>query len=174
MTRFELPDAETLVAALTEQMRPHVTADTPMVGIVTGGAWLAERLHHEFKLKIPLGKLDVSFYRDDFQRKGLKHKVKPSDIPFEVEGRDIILVDDVLYTGRTIRAALNELFDYGRPARIRLAALIDRGGRELPIAAQFVGATIPLAAEHNIELEREPDGRLQLKLARAVNPDSAR
>ena len=136
-------------------MRPHVTAQTGLIGIVTGGAWLAERLHRELKLEVPHGTLDVSFYRDDFQHKGLKHKVAPSAIPFEVEGRDLILVDDVLYTGRTIRAAMNELFDYGRPASIRLAALVDRGGRELPIAAQFVGATIELPAQHHIELKRD-------------------
>ena len=164
MTTPVLPDAEELLAELTAKMRPQVTAQTGLVGIVTGGAWLAERLHVELKLDVPFGALDVSFYRDDFQRKGLKHKVAPSAIPFEVEGRDLILVDDVLYTGRTIRAAMNELFDYGRPASIRLAALIDRGGRELPIAAQFVGAAIALPARHSIELERDTTGRLSLAL----------
>src|SRR3954470_2148872 len=155
-----LPDAEQLVNALIEQMRPHVAPETGLIGIVTGGAWLAERLHSELKLKVPFGTLDVSFYRDDFQHKGLKRQVAPSDIPFEVEGRDLILVDDVLYTGRTIRAAMNELFDYGRPARIRLASLVDRGGRELPIAAQFVGATLDL--KRDIELQRDSAGRLRL------------
>ncbi|MBI4192363.1 MAG: bifunctional pyr operon transcriptional regulator/uracil phosphoribosyltransferase PyrR [Betaproteobacteria bacterium] len=164
MTKTALPDTEQLLAALTEQMRPHVSAQTGLIGIVTGGAWLAERLHRDLKLEVPYGILDVSFYRDDFQRKGLKHKVSPSEIPFEVEGRDLILVDDVLYTGRTIRAAMNELFDYGRPASIRLAALIDRGGRELPIAAQFVGATLALPAQQNIELKRDAQGRLSLAL----------
>ena len=106
---------------------------------------------------MPVGTLDVSFYRDDFNRKGLKRKVKPSTIPFEVEGRDVILVDDVLYTGRTIRAAMNELFDYGRPARIRLAALIDRGGRELPIAADFTGSTFTVPAGHSIDLEQRSE-----------------
>ena len=164
MTKPVLPDAEELLAALTAQMRPHVTAQTGLVGIVTGGAWLAERLHRELKLEVPHGSLDVSFYRDDFQHKGLKHQVTPSAIPFEVEGRDLILVDDVLYTGRTIRAAMNELFDYGRPARIRLATLVDRGGRELPIAAQFVGAALALPAQYNIELKRDAHGRLSLAL----------
>ena len=164
MTTPVLPDAEELLAELAAKMRLQVTAQTGLVGIVTGGAWLAERLHVELKLDVPFGALDVSFYRDDFQRKGLKHKVAPSAIPFEVEGRDLILVDDVLYTGRTIRAAMNELFDYGRPASIRLAALIDRGGRELPIAAQFVGAAIALPARHSIELERDTTGPLRLAL----------
>ena len=147
-------------------MRPHVSAQTGLIGIVTGGAWLAERLHSGLKLEVPFGTLDVSFYRDDFQRKGLKRKVLPSEIPFDVAGRDLILVDDVLYTGRTIRAAMNELFDYGRPASIRLAALVDRGGRELPIAAQFVGATLALPAQQSIELKRDAQGRLSLELAK--------
>ena len=158
-----LPDAEQLLAVLIAQMRPQVTPDTGLIGIVTGGAWLAERLHAALQLEVPFGTLDVSFYRDDFQHKGLKRKVAPSDIPFEVEGRDLILVDDVLYTGRTIRAAMNELFDYGRPARIRLASLVDRGGRELPIAAQFVGATIDV--KQSVELKRDAQGRLSLALS---------
>ena len=166
MTATALPDAEKLLTALTAQMRPHVSAQTGLIGIVTGGAWLAERLHQELKLEVPYGSLDVSFYRDDFQRKGLKHEVQPSQIPFEVEGRELILVDDVLYTGRTIRAAMNELFDYGRPASIRLAALVDRGGRELPIAAQFVGTTLALPAQQSIELRRDAQGRLSLALSR--------
>ena len=158
-----LPDAEQLLTALIAQMRPQVTPDTGLIGIVTGGAWLAERLHAALQLEVPFGTLDVSFYRDDFQHKGLKRKVAPSDIPFEVEGRDLILVDDVLYTGRTIRAAMNELFDYGRPARIRLASLVDRGGRELPIAAQFIGATID--AKQSVELKRDAQGHLSLALS---------
>lgn len=160
MSASRLPDAEELLQQLIAQMRPAVTAETALIGIVTGGAWLAERLHEALKLKVPCGTLDVSFYRDDFQHKGLKRQVAPSDIPFDVEGRDLILVDDVLYTGRTIRAAMNELFDYGRPARIRLASLVDRGGRELPIAAQFVGATIEIT--QNVELKRDAQGRLSL------------
>ena len=164
MTARALPDAETLVTALVAQMRPHVAAETGLIGIVTGGAWLAERLHAALKLKVPFGTLDVSFYRDDFQHKGLKRTVAPSDIPFEVEGRDLILVDDVLYTGRTIRAAMNELFDYGRPASIRLASLVDRGGRELPIAAQFVGAVIDV--QQSVELNRDAQGRLSFALSK--------
>ncbi len=164
MTAKPLPDAEQLLAALIEQMRPQVSAETGLIGIVTGGVWLAERLHEALKLKVPCGTLDVSFYRDDFQHKGLKRKVVASDIPFEVEGRDLILVDDVLYTGRTIRAAMNELFDYGRPASIRLASLVDRSGRELPIAAQFVGAVIDV--KQNVELQRDAQGHLSLALSK--------
>lgn len=159
-----LPDAEQLLAALTEKMRPSVGPDTGLIGIHTGGVWIAERLHAALGLKVPCGTLDVSFYRDDYERIGLHRNVKASTIPFDVEGRELILVDDVLYTGRTIRAAMNELFDYGRPAGIRLAALIDRGGRELPIAAQFVGATLGLAPGESIELTRTAEGRLALVL----------
>jgi pyrimidine operon attenuation protein/uracil phosphoribosyltransferase len=106
----------------------------------------------------------VSFYRDDFAQIGLHPQVRPSDIPFTVEGCHIILVDDVLYTGRTIRAAINELFDYGRPASVRLAALIDRGGRELPIAAQYVGGVLNLPADKMLALEKCADGKLGLSL----------
>ena len=159
-----LPDAEQLFAALTEQMRPHVGPDCGVIGIHTGGVWIAERLHQALRLKLPLGALDVSFYRDDYGKIGLHRDVKPSDLPFEVEGRHIVLVDDVLYTGRTIRAAMNELFDYGRPASIRLAALVDRGGRELPIAPQFLGSVVTLEPGESIELTRDERGRLALAL----------
>lgn len=159
-----LPDAEQLLASLTGRIRPDVSANTALVGIYTGGVWLAERLHQDLDLALPLGTLDVSFYRDDFGQIGLHPQVKPSDIPFEVEGSHIILVDDVLYTGRTIRAAINELFDYGRPASIRLATLLDRGDRELPIAAQYVGTTIALPSDKMLALEKGIDGKLSLSL----------
>jgi len=161
-----LPDAELLLASLTDRMQPAVGPNTGLVGIHTGGVWLAERLHHALGLKLPLGTLDVSFYRDDFNKKGLRRNVKSSDIPFDIDGCDVIIVDDVLFTGRTIRAALNELFDYGRPARIRLAALVDRGGRELPISADFIGTDVTVAAGESIELTRDTQGRLALKLTR--------
>jgi pyrimidine operon attenuation protein / uracil phosphoribosyltransferase len=168
-----LPDAEQLLQALIAQMRPVVGPDTGLVGIYTGGVWLAERLHSALGLVTPCGALDVSFYRDDYERIGLHRDVKRSDIPFEVEGRPLILVDDVLYTGRTIRAAMNELFDYGRPRSIRLAALIDRGGRELPIAAQWVGETIEIGASEEIELKRDERERLSLALYERIPPDVA-
>ena len=161
-----LPDAEQLLASLTDRMRPAVGPNTGLVGIHTGGVWLAERLHQALGLKLPLGTLDVSFYRDDFNKKGLRRNVKSSDIPFDIDGCDVIIVDDVRYTGRTIRAALNELFDYGRPARIRLAALVDRGGRELPISADFIGADITVTPGESIELTRDAQGRLALQLTR--------
>jgi pyrimidine operon attenuation protein / uracil phosphoribosyltransferase len=162
MPRNPLPDAEQLLKALTEQMRPVVGPETGLIGVHTGGVWVAERLHQALQLKVPCASLDVSYYRDDYDSRGLHHDVKRSEIPFEVEGRELILVDDVLYTGRTIRAALNEIFDYGRPASVRLAALVDRGGRQLPIAPQFLGATIEVQPDQSIELTRGPDGRLAL------------
>ncbi len=163
-----LPDAEELLARLAERMRVAVTPDTALVGIHTGGVWLAQRLHKALALSQPLGTIDVSFYRDDYASRGLHPKVKPSSIPFEVADADIVLVDDVLYTGRTIRAAMNELFDYGRPRRIRLATLVDRGGRQLPIAAQFVGAEISVSDAEQIELQTDEQGRLSLAINRQL------
>jgi pyrimidine operon attenuation protein / uracil phosphoribosyltransferase len=159
-----LPDAEQLLQALIEQMRPGVGPETGLIGIHTGGVWVAERLHQALDLKVPLAALDVSYYRDDYQSRGLRRDVQRSDIPFEVEERDLVLVDDVLYTGRTIRAALNEIFDYGRPGRVQLAALIDRGGRQLPIAADFLGATAQLQPGQSVELTRDAKGRLRFVL----------
>lgn len=161
-----LPDAEQLLAVLIDRMRPAVRPNTGLVGIHTGGVWLAERLHQALGIQLPLGTLDVSFYRDDFNKKGLRRNVKSSDIPFDIDGCAVVIVDDVLYTGRTIRAAMNELFDYGRPASIRLAALVDRGGRELPIAAEFTGAAISIDPEQSIELARDAQGKLSLQLSR--------
>ena len=166
MSQSPLPDAEDLLAGLIERMRGSVTPDTALIGIHTGGVWLAQRLHKALALRQPLGTIDVSFYRDDYGSRGLHAKVRPSDIPFEVADADIVLVDDVLHTGRTIRAAMNELFDYGRPQSIRLAALIDRGGRQLPISAQFVGAEISVGDGEQIELTKNEKDRLSLVLNR--------
>ena len=157
------PNAEALVASLTAMMKPHVSPDTALVGIHTGGAWLAERLHAALGIALPLGTLDVTFYRDDFDERGLHRDAKRSEIPFDVAGTDIVLVDDVLYTGRTIRAAMNELFDYGRPARIRLAVLVDRESRDLPIAAQFVGTTMSVPDDEMLVLERSGVGTLSFQ-----------
>jgi len=161
---LKLPDAEQLVSALASQIRQRNDSNTALIGIHTGGAWIAQKLQQELGLSTPIGLLDISFYRDDFARIGLHPQVKPSSIPFDVEGRRIVLVDDVLYTGRTVRAAMNELFDYGRPASIELAVLIDRGGRELPVFARYAGATLELAENQNIELKKDKEGRLSLHL----------
>lgn len=162
-----LPEAETLYAELLRQLKPRVNADTAMVGIHTGGVWLAERLHADLKLKDPLGQIDISFYRDDFEQSGLKANTKRSQIPFDVAGRHILLVDDVLYTGRTVRGAMNELFDYGRPASISLVVLADRGGRELPVYAEYVAAKIEVPAGAMLVLGRDPGGKLSLKFDNA-------
>ncbi len=162
-------DAEALYQALAQQVKAGLahTDNVAIVGIHSGGAWLAERLATALDLKERLGFIDVSFYRDDYAEKGLHAEVKPTQIPFDVDGATILLVDDVLYTGRTTRAAINELFDYGRPARIMLAALVDRGGRELPIAADFVADTITLSEHQQLVLQRATDGRFSLTIDHA-------
>ena len=149
---MSLPDAEQLYAALLDKLRPSVTRDTGIVGIATGGAWLAERLHRELGVATPLGVLDASFYRDDFSQKGLKRGVKPAQIPFDVEGRHVLVVDDVLYSGRTVGAALRELADLGRPARVELAVLVDRGHHELPIRADHVGAAVETTRAQSVRV----------------------
>jgi pyrimidine operon attenuation protein/uracil phosphoribosyltransferase len=164
---MNLPDAESLCQELARKLRSGVTESAGLVGIRTGGAWLAERLHRELKLATPMGTLDISFYRDDFDTAGLRHEVKPSQIPFDVNDRHIILVDDVLYTGRTVRAAMNELFDYGRPGKIELAVLVDRGERQLPIAAQYAGATLAVPHGKLLRLARDERGKFFLRLSDA-------
>ncbi|TFV91919.1 bifunctional pyr operon transcriptional regulator/uracil phosphoribosyltransferase PyrR [Oxalobacteraceae bacterium OM1] len=162
-------DAEALYQVLSERVRAGLAQaeQVAIVGIYSGGAWLAERLAKELQLDERLGFIDVSFYRDDYAEKGLHAEVKPTQIPFDVEGATILLVDDVLYTGRTTRAAINELFDYGRPARIMLAALVDRGGRELPIAADFVAESVSLASDEHLVLQRAADGRFSFTVEHA-------
>ena len=143
-----------LIERMADELQQQISIDaqTVMVGIHTGGVWVAEVLHKLLGIQEPLGALDISFYRDDFTRIGMNPQVKPSQLPFSLEGRHIILVDDVLHTGRTIRAAMNELFDYGRPASISLAVLVERGGRELPVEAQVTGVKIKLAENEHVKL----------------------
>ena len=161
MPLARLPDAEAQCAELAELIRPHLKPNTVLVGIHSGGAWIARRLNELLGLPNEIGLIDVSFYRDDFGEKGLHPQVKPTSIPFDVEDRALILVDDVLYTGRTTRAAINELFDYGRPASIKLAVLADRGGRELPICAEFCTWRVELGGNEELVLEPDETGRLQ-------------
>jgi pyrimidine operon attenuation protein / uracil phosphoribosyltransferase len=160
-----LPEPERLLEALVTQMRPATGPDTGLVGIYTGGAWVAERLHRALGVKAPLGLLAVTLHRDDFGRIGLHREARRSHLPFEVEGRDIVLVDDVLHTGRTIRAAINELWDFGRPRSVRLAVLADRGGRQLPIAPDFTGAFVEMDPGEELVLTNE-GGRLRLAAVR--------
>ena len=164
----ELPDAEALLPKLAAELRAAVTPATAMIGLYTGGAWLAERLYAMLELKDPLGLMDIAFYRDDYHQEGLKHDPKRTRIPFDVGGRDLLLVDDVLYTGRTVRAAMNELLDYGRPRSISLVILADRGGRQLPICAQYCGARVQVPEGMRLRLKRAADGVLRLELERAA------
>lgn len=159
-------DAAALYRSLLDQVRAGLAgvADAAIVGIHSGGAWLADRLARDLGLTARLGSIDVSFYRDDYAKKGLHPDVKPTHIPFNVDGATIVLVDDVLFTGRTTRAAVNVLFDYGRPQRIMLAALADRGGRELPVAADFVGTHVTLQPGQSLALQKDADGQLSLTI----------
>lgn len=164
MSLTELPDAEAQCAELAELLRPQLTPNTALIGIHSGGVWVAQRLRELLGLTDEIGLIDVSFYRDDFGEKGLHPQVKPSSIPFDIEDRSLILVDDVLFTGRTTRAAINELFDYGRPGSIQLAVLADRGGRELPICAQYCTWQIDLGDDEDLVLQADTDGRLNWRL----------
>ena len=164
----KLPDAEVLIEKLAADLKPRIGAATAMIGLHTGGAWVAERLHKALGLATPLGLMDIAFYRDDYARQGLAKDPKRSRIPFEVEGRELLLVDDVLHTGRTVRAAINELFDYGRPAAIALVVLADRGGRQLPVCAQHCGAKVTVPAGQRLRLKRDEQGRLSLELEHAA------
>ncbi|MCG5078767.1 bifunctional pyr operon transcriptional regulator/uracil phosphoribosyltransferase PyrR [Paraburkholderia tagetis] len=169
------PDAEALYRAVLEQIRAAYPADAfsapddardgvAIAGIHSGGAWLAERLAHDLGAA-QWGVVNVALHRDDYAKKGLHSQASPTALPFEVEGRRILLVDDVLHTGRTVRAALNELYDYGRPASVELAVLVDRGGRELPVAARFAGGEArQLDPDSTLVLERADDGRFALRI----------
>ena len=141
-----------MATKLDQFLKNRERADVAMIGIRTGGIWVAEHLHRALDIDEPLGMIDISFYRDDFTRIGLNPEVRPSSIDFEVDDRHIVLVDDVLHTGRTIRAALNEIFDYGRPRSVTLAALVERSGRELPVEANVIGVEVTLQPQEQIKL----------------------
>jgi pyrimidine operon attenuation protein / uracil phosphoribosyltransferase len=157
--------ATELLKTLADAMRPHVTPDTVLVGIYTGGVWIAEWLREALGLKAPVGSIDVSYHRDDHHLGGGRGGGRASQLHFDVEGAHVVIVDDVLATGRTIRAAMNELFDYGRPARIDLAVLVDRGGRELPIAARWCAETVSLPASQTLELTKTESGDLAFRVS---------
>ena len=159
------PEIEKLLMAMAVHLDQIAPGKPLMVGIHTGGVWIAERLHKLMGMKTPLGHLNIAFYRDDFSRIGLHPQVTPSSLPFGVEDQHIILVDDVLHTGRTIRAALNEIFDYGRPARITLAVLIERSGRELPICADVIGKSMSLNPGEHVKLSGPEPLALEIKTA---------
>ncbi len=157
-------DAEALYAGLVEGVRGLLRDGSVLVGIWSGGAWLVERLQRDLALAGEPGVISSALHRDDFARRGLAGS-DPTRLPFEVEGRHIVLVDDVLHTGRTIRAVVNELYDFGRPASVALAVLVDRGGRELPIAASFAAASgVDVAAGRRLTLARGDDGLFRFDL----------
>jgi pyrimidine operon attenuation protein/uracil phosphoribosyltransferase len=152
-------DAEALYADLLARVRPLAGPGTRLVGIWSGGAWLAERLQRDLGLDGRHGVISSALHRDDFGSRGLSATAEATSLPFEIDGAPILLVDDVLYTGRTVRAVVNELFDFGRPARVALAVLVDRGGRELPVEAAVSAARIALPATQRIALTRDAQGR---------------
>ena len=156
-----------MAQVLRNRLKDRQIDNPAMIGIHTGGAWVAQHLGRLLELSEPIGLLDISFYRDDFTQIGVNPQVRPSKIEFDVDGATIVLVDDVLYTGRTVRAAMNELMDYGRARAIQLAVLVDRGHRELPIRADFVGKNVPTSSREVIKvMVDEFDGQEQVILAK--------
>ena len=158
-------DAEALYKELLRGVRSLCKPDTRLVGITSGGAWLAERLQHDLGLSGQAGQVSSVMHRDDFAQRGLAAGGQ-TQLPFAVEGADILVLDDVLYTGRTIRAVLNELFDYGRPARVQLAVLVDRGGRQLPVQADYAAARVALPETQSLALAREDNGAFRFQVQR--------
>lgn len=159
-------DAEALYKELLRGVRSLMGPNTQLAGVASGGAWLAERLHKDLGLPGKPGVLSSALHRDDFAQRGMSQSVQ-TQIDFDVNGADILVMDDVLYTGRTVRAILNELYDYGRPACVRLAVLVDRGGRELPVAAEFAAARVALPPSQQLALARTEDGTFQFEVKEA-------
>jgi pyrimidine operon attenuation protein / uracil phosphoribosyltransferase len=161
-------DAEALYAELRKGVRALLQPDTALVGVWSGGAWLAERLQKDLGLPGAHGVISSTLHRDDFGSRGLASGTDATNLPFAIDGRHIVLVDDVLFTGRTIRAVVNELYDFGRPASVTLAVLVDRGGRELPIAAAYAAAKIALPANQRLSLARDPGGLFTFEVEELV------
>jgi pyrimidine operon attenuation protein/uracil phosphoribosyltransferase len=157
-------DAEALYRELLRGVQQLRTPDGRLVGITSGGAWLAERMHADLGLAGEPGVISSAMHRDDFSRRGLSGAGQQTQLAFDVNDAHIILLDDVLYTGRTIRAVLNELFDYGRPASVKLAVLVDRGGRELPVQADYAAARVSLPASQSLDLARDDSGKFSFRV----------
>ncbi|PXW93848.1 pyrimidine operon attenuation protein/uracil phosphoribosyltransferase [Sphaerotilus hippei] len=160
-------DAEALYSELLAGVRSLLMPDAVLVGVWSGGAWLAERLQRDLGLATPHGVISSTMHRDDFGSRGLGSTADATHLPFSVDGRPIILIDDVLYTGRTTRAVINELFDFGRPASVTLAVLVDRGGRQLPIQPAFAAARITLPGAQQLSLARDEGGRFRFSVEEA-------
>lgn len=152
-----------LEKALRAEIELRGLNDPVMIGVLTGGAWVAQRLHSRLAIREPLGLLNITFYRDDFSRIGVHPQVTPSKLPFRIDGRNILLIDDVLHSGRTIRAAMNEIFDYGRPAQVVLGVLVARDGREIPIQADCSGTRLRLEHGRKIKLSGPEPLELSIK-----------
>ena len=150
-------DAEALYRELLRGVQQLCTADTKLAGITSGGAWLVERLQRDLNLPGKPGVISSAMHRDDFAKRGLSNSAQ-TQLPFDVNGAHVLILDDVLYTGRTLRAVLNELYDYGRPASVKLAVLVDRGGRELPVQPDFAAARVTLGEGQSLALARSPEG----------------
>ena len=159
-------DAEALYRELVRGVRPLMGPETRLVGITSGGAWLVERLQKDLGLPGQPGVISSALHRDDFAQRGLS-SAGQTLLPFDVNGADVLLLDDVLYTGRTLRAVINELFDYGRPASVRLAVLVDRGGRQLPIQADFAAARVALPSASTLALARSEAGGFSFHVEQA-------
>jgi pyrimidine operon attenuation protein/uracil phosphoribosyltransferase len=157
-------DAEALYRELLRGVQQLRTPETRLVGITSGGAWLAERLQHDLQLAGAAGIISSAMHRDDFARRGLTGASQQTQLDFDVTDARILLLDDVLFTGRTIRAVINELFDYGRPAAVQLAVLVDRGGRELPVQPDFAAARVVLPAAHSLALARDAAGKFSFQV----------
>ena len=157
-------DAEALYLDLLSGVQGLLKDATALVGIWSGGAWLVERLQRDLQLEGQAGVISSALHRDDFNSRGMSGGADHTRLPFEVEGKHLLLIDDVLYTGRTIRAVVNELFDFGRPASVTLAVLVDRGGRELPIHAAYSAARIALPAEQRLSLARSDEGQFSFDI----------
>ena len=168
-----LPNPETLLANITANIQAQLKPNSALVGIHSGGVWLMQRILMSLMQDLPSGTLDAAMYRDDYAKRGLKNEPKPSNIPFDVTDKHIILIDDIFYTGRTTRAAMNELFDYGRPASITLAVLINRGGAQLPISPNITGAEILLRPNQNLQLTQDATEKSKGKLHLALENNHA-
>ena len=156
-------DAEALYQELLRGVQRLHHPGTQLVGITSGGAWLVERLQRDLQLPGKPGVISSAMHRDDFAKRGLASSAQ-TQLPFDVNGAHILILDDVLFTGRTLRAVLNELFDYGRPASVRLAVLVDRGGRELPVQPDFAAARVALGAQQSLSLARAENGAFRFEL----------